>query len=129
VKIAKALLYKTVCNLSGCKCLLGGGFGDNPFGVYMAMVDDVIHFDELGKIAYVTEAFLQPFSDIDSTKLDPLVEKVLNRSTLQWSAHYHQPRLNYHCGYYLSLLTASEHVGIMFACFIIFHTRKGEALA
>jgi hypothetical protein len=42
-------------------------FGDNyPFGVYRATLDDAMHFDELGKITYIAEAFLQPFSDMDS---------------------------------------------------------------
>ncbi len=88
------------------------------------------HFDELGKITYIAESFLQPFSDSDSSKLDSLVEKLLSKSTILSSARYHQPRLNYHCGFSrLSLLTASEHVGLLFACYIVLHTREGEALA
>jgi hypothetical protein len=66
-------------------------FGENPFAVYRATVDDSMHFDELGKITYITEAFLKPFSDTDSDKLDAYVEKVLSESTLRSSARYHQP--------------------------------------
>jgi hypothetical protein len=89
-----------------------------------------MHFDELCKITYIAESFLQPFSDSDSTKLDSRVETLLSKSTLPSSARYNQPRLNYHRGSSrLSLLTASEHVGVLFACYIILHTSEGEALA
>jgi hypothetical protein len=54
-------------------------FGDNAFGVYCATMDDAMHFDEHGKITYIAEAFLQPFSNTDSDKLDSLVEKVLSK--------------------------------------------------
>jgi hypothetical protein len=81
-------------------------------------------------ITYIAEAFLQPFSDMDSGKLDALVEKVLSKSTLRSSARYHQPRLNYHRGFSrLTLLTASKHVGFLFACYVILHTEEGADLA
>jgi hypothetical protein len=58
------------------------------------------------------------------------VEKVLSKSTLRSSARYHQPRLNYHRGFSrLTLLTASKHVGVLFACYVILHTEEGEDLA
>jgi hypothetical protein len=130
VKIARALLYKMYASYPVQNAFWLVDFGDNPFGVYRATVDDVMHFDELGKITYIAEAFLQPFSDTDSNKLDALVEKVLSKSTLRSSARYHQPCLNHHRGSsHLTLLTASKHVGVMFACYVILHTEEGENLA
>ena len=130
VKIARALLYKMYATYPVTNAFWDVDFGDNAFGVYRATVDDAMHFDELGKITYIAESFLQPFSDSDSSQLDSLVEKLLSKSTLRSSARYHQPRLNYHRGFSrLSLLTASEHVGVLFACYIILHTSEGEALA
>ena len=130
VKIARALLYKMYASYPVQNAFWLVDFGDNPFGVYRATVDDAMHFDELGKITYIAEAFLHPFSDTDSDKLDSLVEKVLSKHTLRSSARYHQPRLNYHRGFSrLTLLTASEHVGVLFACYVILHTSEGEELA
>jgi hypothetical protein len=130
VKIACALLYKMYASYPVQNAFWLVDFGDNPFGVYRATMDDAMHFDKLGKIAYIAEAFLQPFSDTDYDKLDALVEKVLSKSTLSSSARYHQPCLNYHRGFSrLTLLTASEHVRVMFACFVILHTEEGENLA
>jgi hypothetical protein len=131
VKIARALLYRMYASYPVQNAFWLVDFGDNPFGVYRATVDDAMHFDELGKITYIAEAILQPFSDMDSDKLDALVEKVLSKSTLRSSARYHQPRLNYHRGFSrLTLLTASKHVGVLFAsCYVILHTEEGEDLA
>jgi hypothetical protein len=130
VKIARALLYKMYASYPVQNVFWSVDFGDNPFGVYRATVDDAMYFDELGKITYIAESFLQPFSDTDSDKLDSLVEKVLSKSTLHYSARYHQPRLNYHRGFSrLTLLTASEHVGVLFACYVILHTSEGGELA
>jgi hypothetical protein len=130
LKIARALLHKMYASYPVQNAFWLVDFGDNPFGVYRATVDDAMHFDELGKITYIAEAFLQPFSDTDSYKLDALVEKVLSKSALRSSARYHQPRLNYHRGFSrLTLLTASKHVGVLFACYVILHTEEGEDLA
>jgi hypothetical protein len=130
VKIARALLHKMYASYPVQNAFWLVDFGDNPLGVYRATVDDAMHFDELGKITYITEAFLQPFSDTDSDKLDALVEKVLSKSALRSSAGYHQPCLNYHRGFSrLTLLTASGYVGVLFACFVILHTEEGEDLA
>jgi hypothetical protein len=130
VKIAHALLYKMYASYPVQNAFWLVDFGDNPFGVYGATVDDAMHFDELGKITNIAEAFLQPFSDTDSDKLDALVEKVLSKSTLRSTARYHQPRLNYHRGFSrLTLLTASKHVGVLFACYVILHMEEGENLA
>jgi hypothetical protein len=127
---ARALLYKMYASYPVQNTFWLVDFGDNPFGVYRATVDDAMHFDELGNITYITGAFLQPFSDTDSDKLDALVEKVLCKSTLSSSARYHQPCLNYHRGFsHLTLLTASKHVGVLFACYVILHTEEGENFA
>jgi hypothetical protein len=129
LKIARALLHKMYASYPVQNAFWLVDFGDNPFGVYRATVDDAMHFDELGKITYIAEAFLQPFSDTDSYKLDALVEKVLSKSALRSSARYHQPRLNYHRGFSrLTLITASKHVGVLFACYLILHTEEGEDL-
>jgi hypothetical protein len=119
VKIARALLYKMYASYPVQNAFWLVDFGDNPFGVYCATVDDAMHFDELGKIIYIAEAFLQPFSDTDSDKLDALVEKVLSKSTHCSSARYHQPHLNYHRAFSrLTLRTASKHVGVLIACYV-----------
>jgi hypothetical protein len=130
VKIARALLYKMYSSYPVQNAFWLVDFGDNLFGVYRATMDDAMHFDELGKITYIAEAFLQPFSETDSDKLDALVEKVLSKYTLRSSATYHQPRLNYYLGFSrLTLLTASEQVGVLFACYVILHTEEGGDLA
>jgi hypothetical protein len=93
-------------------------------------MDEAMHFDKLEKITYITEAFLQPFSDTESDKFDSLVEKVLSKSTVRSSARYHQPCLNYHRGFSrLTLLKASEQVDLLLACYVILHTSEGEELA
>jgi hypothetical protein len=130
VKIACVLLYKMYASYPVQNAFWLVDFGNNPFGVYRATVDDAMHFDKFGKITYIVEAFLQLFSDTGSDKSDALVEKVLSKSTLRSSARYHQPRLNYHRGFSpLTLLTASIHVGVLFACYVIVHTEEGEDLA
>jgi hypothetical protein len=130
VKIARALLYKIYASYPVQNGFWLVNFGDNPFGVYRATVDNAMHFDELGKITYIAEAFLSLFSHTDFDKLDALVEKALSKSTLRSSARYHQPCLNYHLGFSrLTLLTASAHVGVLFAWYIILHTEEGEDLA
>jgi hypothetical protein len=96
VKITCALPSKMYATHPVKNAFWSVDFGDNPFGVYHATFDDGMHFDELGKITYIAEAFLQPFSDTDSDKLDLLVEKVLSKSTFCSSCRYHQPCLNYH---------------------------------
>jgi hypothetical protein len=49
VKIARALLYKMCASYPVQNAFWLVDFGDNPFGVYRATVDDAMHFDELGK--------------------------------------------------------------------------------
>jgi hypothetical protein len=47
VKITMALLYKMYATYPITNAFQEVNFGDNPFGVYCAMVDVEMHFNEL----------------------------------------------------------------------------------
>jgi hypothetical protein len=52
-------------------------FGDNPFGVYRAVVGDVMHFDELGKTMYMRGSLVSfnPSVTVNKQEWIPLLRK------------------------------------------------------
>ena len=104
-------------------------FGDNPEGIHRAAIDDTMHFGEGGYFKYINETFLDPLHPTEAKEIDYMVETILGRSVLRSSILGEYPRINFTRGFTrLTLLTASEKVGVLFAVYILLHTERGQEI-
>ena len=84
----------------------------------------------LGRVfKYIHETFLDPLHPTEAKEIDYMVETILGRSVLRSSILGEYPRINFTRGFTrLTLLTASEKVGVLFAVYILLHTERGQEI-
>jgi hypothetical protein len=60
------------CNLA----FFGCDFGENPFGILLALTTDMMHLFESGVIPYLLKVFVRSMTNLVWVRFDALIEKM-----------------------------------------------------
>jgi hypothetical protein len=102
-------------------------FGGDPRGIYGATPIDLMHAFNEGVLKYCMESFFLKVTPSRKKEIDHLVDEVMcpQRS----SVRHLFPRVNFTNGFTnLTLLTATERVGVCFTLMILSMMKRGQAV-
>ncbi len=102
-------------------------FGANKYGILKATPHDMMHAFCHGVVVYVVRILIAPLTPAEKHRLDAMIEGVL--VPLHSSQKNKYPRCNFSKGITnLTLLTAAEWIGVVFALSLITISKEGTNL-
>jgi hypothetical protein len=102
-------------------------FGGDPRGIFGATPTDLMHAFQEGVLKYAMQIIFMEMSAKTKVSVDKLVDKLIRKQ--KSSSRYLFPRCDFSKGYTnLTLLTASEWVGVSFTLLIILHLSEGRRI-
>ena len=100
-------------------------FGANADGIHRATVDDFMHYFESGLGMYVGKVAFLGLTKSERKKVEAITSNLFHNLRSGVLSTY--PRGRFHSGFSnMTLLTASEKIGMLFSLHIVLRTEKGK---